>query len=101
MLSGSSIIEGNNDLPLIHPHLIDWGQKENPQLYWFQNDEAISQFLGTRDELPYDDHKAGFAIDLDKTAYFGEASSSSNLDNYNEAKHIYHNIMDTLPIDKE
>lgn len=101
MLLGSSTTEGNKDLPLFHPYLIDWGQKEKPQLDWIQNDEAIAEFLGRRGRLPYDDHKDVFAIDLDKTAYFRQASSSPNQDNDNKLEHISHNRMDALLIDKE
>lgn len=76
-------------------------QEGKPQLDWFQNDEAIAEFLGARDGLTYDDYKSIFAIDLDRTSYFGEASSSSNPDDENEAKHMIHNRLGTLPIDKE
>lgn len=52
-------------LPLVHSHLIDWGQEDSPNLDWFKNDEAIVEFLGVREGFPYGDHKARFAIELD------------------------------------
>lgn len=68
MISTTSPPNEDKDLCLMHPHLIDWGQEETPYLGCFQNDEAIAEFLGARDRFPYDDHKASFTIDLDRTA---------------------------------
>lgn len=76
MISASSSPIEERDLCLMYPHLIDWEKEGQMKLDWFQNNEAIDKFLGARDGIPYDDHKVGFTIDLDRTAYFGEASSS-------------------------
>lgn len=76
----NSNLEDERDLCLMFSHLIDWGQQEPPQLDWFENDEEIVEFLGARNGLPYDDHKAGLATDLDKTTYFDEANSTSYID---------------------
>lgn len=56
--------------------------------------------MGVRDEFPYDDHKYGFAIDLDRTTYFGEASSSTSQDP-NENDNIGKTKLDDLPINQE
>lgn len=34
-----------NDLPLVHPELIDWGQEDPPELQTFSDDHAIINFL--------------------------------------------------------
>lgn len=66
MIFGSSKMTRDKDLPLIHPCLINWGQEG----------------------FPYDDHRASYAVDLDKTPYFGEASSSLNHNSDDKVKHI-------------
>ncbi|GLJ16865.1 hypothetical protein SUGI_0290680 [Cryptomeria japonica] len=58
-------------MPIIHPELIEWNQPNPPCLDFFQNDEAIIDFLELRDNLPSGDHKAGFSIELNSAAYFG------------------------------
>ncbi|GLJ21183.1 hypothetical protein SUGI_0387850 [Cryptomeria japonica] len=57
-------------MPIIHPELIKWNQPNSPCLDFFQNDEAIIDFLELRDNLPSRDHKARFAIELNSAAYF-------------------------------
>ncbi|GLJ53608.1 hypothetical protein SUGI_1143590 [Cryptomeria japonica] len=58
-------------MPIIHPELIEWNQPNSPCLDFFQNDEAIIDFLELRDNLPSGDHKAGFTIELNSATYFG------------------------------
>ncbi|GLJ30928.1 hypothetical protein SUGI_0616090 [Cryptomeria japonica] len=65
-------------MPLIYPQLIQYDQQEPLTLDCFQNDEAIAEFLGLQEGIPQGDHKAGFAIDLDSTTYFGESTPSSS-----------------------
>lgn len=64
--------ENIDGLLLIHPQLIDWDQHEPPQLDTFQNDEAFNDYLGIRDDIPIEDHKEGFIIELDSVTYLGE-----------------------------
>lgn len=67
---------------------------------WFENDEAIAEFMGVRHGFTYDDHKTGFARDLDWPIIFGEESSSTSQDpdeNDNTSK----NKLDDLPSEKE
>lgn len=100
MLSKSFTIEERNELPLIHSHLIDWGKEEKPTLDWFENDEAIPEFLGVREGFQLGDHKAGFSIDLDRTTYFGEASASMSKD-MDESDCNGKRKLDNLPIEQE
>lgn len=69
-------------------------------LDWFENDEAISEFLGVREGFPQGDHKAGFAIDLNRMAYFGEESTSPTEDKdqttYNDKSDL-----GNLPMERE
>lgn len=77
-ISALSLLKTDDDMPLIYPQLIQHDQQEPLTLDCFQNDEAIAKFLGLREGIPHSDHKAGFAIDLDSTAYFGESTPSSS-----------------------
>lgn len=57
MIITSPNYDDETDICLMYPHLIDWCQKEEPKLDWFENDEDIAEFLGARDGFPFDDHK--------------------------------------------
>lgn len=59
-------------MQIIHPKLIEWNLQDPPHLDTFQNDDAIIDFLELRDDIPSGDHKVGYAIELNKTTYFGE-----------------------------
>jgi len=65
----------NDPLPLVHPKLIDWDlEGTTPELDTFENDEAIIDYLELRDHIPTGDHRAGYAIELNEKAYFGESA---------------------------
>ena len=64
----------NDPLPLLDPELIDWDSPPMPELDVFHNDDSIIDYLGIRDHLPLGDHKAGFPIELNDLAYFGEGA---------------------------
>lgn len=100
MLSRSFTTKGSNELPLIHSHLINWGREGKPTLDWFENDEAIVEFLGVREGFPQGDHKAGSAIDLDRMTYFGEASASVTKDT-DESDRNCKRKLDNLPIEQD
>ncbi|GLJ55837.1 hypothetical protein SUGI_1198920 [Cryptomeria japonica] len=73
--------EDINDLPLVHHQLIDWDHEGPVQFDTFQNDEAFIDYLGIRDDLPPGDHKAGYTIELNSMAYFGEGVGPSSRKN--------------------
>lgn len=100
MLLETVTTEGSNELPLVHSNLIDWGWEGKPTLDWFENDEAIAEFLGVREGFPQGDHKAGFVVDLDRTTYFGEASASVTED-MDQSDRNGKSELDNLPIEKE
>lgn len=79
-LSTSSInfVYTSNDMPLLYPQLIDWDQQGPLSLDLFKIDEAIAKFMGLRDRVPSGDHKDGFTIDLDTTAYYGDSTFPSS-----------------------
>ncbi|KAH9295962.1 hypothetical protein KI387_039550, partial [Taxus chinensis] len=58
------------DFEPTHLNLIDHGQSHHVAMDMFQNDEAIKEFLGTRDQIPTSDHRKGFEINLDELTYF-------------------------------
>lgn len=80
-ISALSLLKTDDDMPLVYPQLIQYDQQEPLTLDCFQNDEAIAEFLGLREGIPQGDHKAGFSIDLDSIAYFGESTPSSSHQN--------------------
>lgn len=57
----------------------------------FQNDEAIAEFMGLRDGIPLVDHKVGFVMELEQTAYFGENTKSSSLKSKNKERSLGEN----------
>ena len=62
---------------------------------FFQNDEAIINFLGARNDLPLGDHKARFAIELNSVAYFGEGAKSFShkiMENINRSSSENHSV---------
>lgn len=65
----------NDPLPLLYPKLIDWDSPPIPELDVFYDDDSIIDYLGIRDYLPLGDHKAGFLIELNDMAYFGECAT--------------------------
>ncbi|GLJ21626.1 hypothetical protein SUGI_0402520 [Cryptomeria japonica] len=68
-------------LPLVHHQLIDWDYEGPAQFDTFQNDEAVIDYLGIRDDLPPGDHKEGYTIELNNMAYFGEGVGPSSRKN--------------------
>jgi hypothetical protein len=66
----------NTDIKLIYPQLIDWDQRGPPTLDCFENDKALSEFMGLRNNMPLGDHKVGFEVVLDTQAYYGETIDS-------------------------
>lgn len=67
-------------LQLIYPQLINWDQQHHaPIVGMFQNNEAITEFMGLHNGLPSGDHQAGFEIKIKQREYFGgEIASSSH-----------------------
>jgi len=76
----------DDDLPLVHPQLIQWDQQAPPRLDLFGNDEAIAEFMGLREGIPSRDHKVGYIMDLDSTTYFGDSTPPSSHKSENEKK---------------
>ena len=73
-----SLFNTDDDMPLVHPDLIDWDQQGPPTFNQFENDEAIVEFFELCEGMPHGDHKSGFSIDLNIMAYFGESTPSSS-----------------------
>jgi len=60
------------NVTLVYPKLIDRDQQGSPVIDVFQNDEDLAEFMGLREGIPLGDHKVGFVMELEPTAYFGE-----------------------------
>lgn len=73
-----SFFETDDGISLVFPKLIDWDQQGPPTFDQFENDDAIAEFFELCEDLPQDDHKSRFSIDLDIMAYFGESTPSSS-----------------------
>jgi len=67
------------NVTLVYPKLINWDQQGSLVIDVFQNDEALAEFMELREGIPLGDHKAGFVMELEPTAYFGENAKSSIL----------------------
>ena len=81
-----SLFNTDDDMPLVHPDLIDWDQQGPPTFDQFENDEAIAEFFELCEGMPQGDHKSGFSIDLNTLAYFGESTTSSSRKSENQEK---------------
>lgn len=87
----SNDFDNLNDLPLIHPQLLDWDLPEHVPMDTFQNDDAFINYLGIQDDLPLGDHKAGYIIELNSATYFGEGVRPSSRKKINiKTKYGYH-----------
>jgi len=93
MLSFVSLTSTTNTqiVTLVYPELIDWDQQGALVLDVFQNDEAIAEFMGLQDGIPLGDHKSGFVMQLEQTAYFGENAKSSNRKSNNKERSLGEN----------
>jgi len=92
-LSSVSLTSTTNtqNVTLVYPKLIDWDQQGAPVIDVFQNDEALAEFMGLREGIPLGDHKAGFVMELEPTAYFGENAKSSSRKSANKERSLGEN----------
>jgi ABC-type uncharacterized transport system fused permease/ATPase subunit len=58
----------NDYIPLLFHNLITWDQQGPPTFDVFENNDSISKFMGLREGMLYDDHKARFTIELNNMA---------------------------------
>lgn len=63
-------------ISLVYPQLIKWDQQGPLILDLFKNDESISEFMALHDNLPWENHKVGFDIELETRAYYRETIES-------------------------